>query len=237
MNIPYPLQIVDNCRTCAIPQQPGFCRLSPEALQEFSKLRHPSIFPAGAVLLAEAQPPRGIYVVCSGRVKLSTMSREGRVLILRVAGPGEVLGLSAVMTGSACELTAETVEPCHVSFVERIRLREFLVRYPEAGVRCAEAVSREFQAAFQDVHDLVLARTSTEKLARLLLSWSEAPEAGEAEARLDSGLTHEEMAQMIGSSRETVTRLLGELRRKSLIRRDGPALIIQDRRALEALAS
>ena len=60
---------------------------------------------------------------------------------------------------------------------------------------------------------------------------------GEAEARLDSGLTHEEMAQMIGSSRETVTRLLGELRRKSLIRRDGAGLIIQDRRALEAMAS
>ena len=92
---------------------------------------------------------------------------------------------------------------------------------------------------YRDVHDLVLARSSAGKLARLLLSWSPGmkPEPGRTEVRIRSSLTHEEMAQMIGSSRETVTRLLSDLKKKELIRLEGSTLVIRNRPALEALAA
>ena len=92
---------------------------------------------------------------------------------------------------------------------------------------------------YRDVHDLVLARSSAGKLARLLLSWSPGlkPELGRTETRIRSSLTHEEMAQMIGSSRETVTRLLSDLKKKELIRLEGSTLVIRNRPALEALAA
>jgi DNA-binding XRE family transcriptional regulator len=100
-------------------------------------------------------------------------------------------------------------------------------------------LSGEFQSAYRDIHDLVLARSSAGKLAKLLLSWTTGREIenGACEIRIRSSLTHEEMAQMIGSSRETVTRLLSELKKKEFIRLEGSTLVIRNRTALEALAA
>ena len=108
----------------------------------------------------------------------------------------------------------------------------------QAGMHAALWLSREFQGAYRDIHDLVLARSSAGKLARLLLSWTPIREQFEPpEIRVRASLTHEEMAQMIGSSRETVTRLLSDLKKKELIRLDGSTLVIRNRTALEALAA
>jgi len=237
MNTPYGIEIVDDCQRCRLKRDGCFCGLSPEVLGRFNAIGHPSIFPGGALLFVEGQMPRGVYVLCGGKVKLSTTSRDGKVLILRIAGPGEVLGLSAVVSSTSYELTAQTAMPCQVKFVERESLLRFLAENGEAGLRSAQALSREFQSAYQDIHDLVLARSSAGKLARLLLSWTPLSENGAKEIRIRSGLTHEEMAQMIGSSRETVTRLLSDLKKKQLIRLEGSTLVIRNRIALEAIAS
>jgi CRP/FNR family transcriptional regulator len=200
---------------------------------------HQSIFPAAALLYVEGQSPRGVFVLCTGRVKLSTTSRDGRVLILRIAEAGQILGLSAVLAGKPYELTAETTEPCQVSFVESEALMKLLHQSGELALGSAQALSREFEAAYRDIPDLILARSSAGKLARLLLSWTPdaGPENGVAEVRIRSSLTHEEMAQMIGSSRETVTRLLSQLKKKQFIRLEGSTLVIRNRTALEALAA
>ena len=101
----------------------------------------------------------------------------------------------------------------------------------------AQALSREFQSAYREIHDLILAWSSAGKLAKLLLSWTPLTANGVKEIRVRSGLTPEEMAQMIGASRETVTRLLSELKKKQLIRLEGSTLVIRNRTALQALAS
>ena len=77
------------------------------------------MLPAGAILFVEGQTPRGVFIVCSGKVNLSTTSREGKILILKTAGPGEVLGLSPTLSCVTYETTAETAIPCHLSFVDR----------------------------------------------------------------------------------------------------------------------
>jgi CRP/FNR family transcriptional regulator, cyclic AMP receptor protein len=148
-----------------------------------------------------------------------------------------MLGLSAVIAGAEHELTAETAMPCQVNFVPREPLLDLLQRHGEAGLRSAQALSREFQSAYRDIHDLILARSSAGKLAKLLLSWTPTSANSTKEIRVSSGLTHEEMAQMIGASRETVTRLLSDLRKKQLIRLEGSTLVIRNRMALEALVS
>lgn len=237
MNTPYGLEIVDNCQTCKIRREECFCNLSPAVLKSFSAISHQTTYPADATLFVEGQNPRGVFLLCSGKVKLSTSSRDGKVLILKMAGPGEMLGLSAVISGTEYELTAETAMPCQVNFVPRDPLLDLLQRHGEAGLRSAQALSREFQSAYRDIHDLILARSSAGKLAKLLLSWTPMSANTTKEIRVRSGLTHEEMAQMIGASRETVTRLLSDLRKKQLIRLEGSTLVIRNRTALEALVS
>jgi CRP/FNR family cyclic AMP-dependent transcriptional regulator len=206
-------------------------------LKELGAVSHQSTYPGDAVLFVEGQVSRGAYVLCSGRVKLSTTSREGKMLILKLAQSGDVLGLSAMICGGPYEVTAETSGPCLVNFVERETLIRVIQKHGEIGLRTAEALSRQFQAAYRDVHDLVLARSSAGKIAKLLLSWSELRDEAETkEIRIKSSLTHEEMAQMIGASRETVTRVLSALKKKQLIRLEGSTLIIRNRPGLEALA-
>ena len=239
MNTPYGLEIIESCVSCKLRKDKWFCGFSSDTLKSFSAGSHLTTYPGGALLFVEGQTPRGAYVLCSGRVKLSTTSRDGKVLILRMADAGELLGLSAVISGEPYLVTAETAGPCHVNFIERNTFLGLMEKNGEIGSRSAQVLSREFQSMYRDVHDLVLARSSAGKLARLLLSWSPGlkPEPGRTEVRIRSSLTHEEMAQMIGSSRETVTRLLSELKKKELIRLEGSTLVIRNRPALEALAA
>ena len=230
MNTPYGLEIVESCQNCRLRREHSFCNLTAPVLKAFSAVSHQTTFPGGATLFVEGQTPRGVFVLCSGKVKLSTTSRDGKVLILKMAGPGDMLGLSAVISGTAYEVTAETGMPCQVNFVQREALLSLLEKHGEAGLRSAQTLSREFQSAYRDIHDLILARSSAGKLAKLLLSWTPpAADNGNKEIRVRYGLTHEEMAQMIGASRETVTRLLGDLRRKQLIRLEGSTLVIRNR--------
>ncbi len=239
MNTPYGLEIIESCVSCKLRKDKWFCGFSSDTLTAFSGGSHLTTYPGGALLFVEGQTPRGAYVYLSGRVKLSTTSRDGKVLILRMADAGELLGMSAVISGEPYVVTAETAGPCHVNFIERNAFLGLLENNGEIGLRAAQVLSREFQSMYRDVHDLVLARSSAGKLARLLLSWSPGmkPEPGRTEVRIRSSLTHEEMAQMIGSSRETVTRLLSELKKKELIRLEGSTLVIRNRPALEALAA
>jgi len=236
LNTPYGLRMVDDCTTCGTKQDEWFCNFGcAPAANYFAKLGHPSIFPRGAALFLQGQDPRGVFVLCSGRVRLSMLSVDGKMLVLKVADPGEVLGLSAVVAGTPLELTAETATPCQVRFIEKQGLLKLIREQPEAGLHCAQALSRDFQAAYSEIRGMVMARSSTGKLARLLLSWSPPLDGGEA--RISSRLTHEEIGQMIGSSRETVTRVLSQLKKSRFIRSDGNTLVICDRRALEMLAA
>jgi CRP/FNR family transcriptional regulator, cyclic AMP receptor protein len=239
VNTPYGIEVIESCGACNLRRHQWFCGLSADVLKAVGQASHITTYPGGALLFLEGQEPRGVYVLCSGKAKLSTTSRDGKVLILRIAEAGEVLGLSAGISGQPFEMTAETTVACQVNFIERLALIEQIKNSGELGLRSSLALSKEFQSAYRDIHDLVLARSSAGKLARLLLSWVPHKEKSieSAEVRIRPALTHEEMAQMIGSSRETVTRLMGDLKKKDLIRLDGSTLVIQNRTALEALAS
>ena len=98
---PYGLEIIENCLSCKIRGEHTFCDLSQSSLQELEKIILPTTYPRGAVLFVEGQPPRGLFVLCRGRVKLSISSREGKIFILKVAQASEVFGLGATVSNKA----------------------------------------------------------------------------------------------------------------------------------------
>ena len=236
MRVPRRFMISDGCLSCSLRREGDFCNLPQPLLSELHGLGHLTLYPPDAMLIAEGQVSRGVYIVCSGRVKLSVQAKDGKTVILKVAGERHVLGLSAVLSGQPSPIAATTIELCQIKFVERESFLRMLDQNSEAALACARLVGQEIGATFRDVHDLLLARSSTEKLARLLLSWA-AKEPHNLEVRVATNFTHEEIAQMIGSSRETVTRLLSDLKRKELIRLEGSTLVISNRIALQAIAS
>lgn len=236
MGVPRRFALPDDCLSCTLRCNSDFCNLPQNLQVEFNEMGYLTLFPANVMLLAEGQVPRGVYVLCSGRAKLSVVARDGKTVILKVAGERQMLGLSAVVSGRPSPITATTIEPCQIKFIEQESFLRLLEHNGARAVACATLLSREVRTTFQDVHDLLLARSSTEKLARLLLSWA-AKETRNLDIHVTRDFTHEEIAQMIGSSRETVTRLLSDMKRRELIRLDGSTLVIPNRIALQAIAA
>jgi len=225
----------NDCVNCSFRQMGDFCHLPDPLLSELNTIGHLTFYPANSILLKESQIPRGVYIICTGRAKMSVESREGKTIIMKIAGNREVLGMSAVVSSRPSPITVTTIEFCQIKYVEEDSFMRLLESNKQAALACATLLAREVNGTFGDVHDLLLARSSTEKLARLLLSWVPA-EPRNRELRVLSEFTHEEIAQMIGSSRETVTRLLSEMKRKELIRIEGSMLVIPNRVALQAIA-
>jgi CRP/FNR family transcriptional regulator len=235
MSSPYGLQITENCILCKLRHKGYFCELPKGPLQELEKIKYASAYPPGALLFVEGQSARGVYIVCSGRVKLSTTSRDGKTLILRIAQGGEVLGLHATVSGKPYELTAETLQPCQLDFIKRDDFLHFLQNNADACLNAAEHLSQNCQSAYEMIRSLGLSHSVSEKLARLLLEWASDGETTAEGIRIKVSLTHEEMAQLIGTSRETVTRVLGEFREKHFAQLRGSTLIIQNKDALEKM--
>jgi CRP/FNR family transcriptional regulator, cyclic AMP receptor protein len=235
MNSPYALQAIDNCTTCQVRKATSFCNFSTHVLQEFSSIGHLSTYPAAATLFAEGQMPRGGFLLCSGRAKLFTTSPEGRILIFRIAEAGEFLGLSAMVLNSPYPASAETIGPCNVNFIDRRDFVRLLRSQSEAAMNAAGCLGEEYRRVHEDVQNIVMAESSEGKLARLMVSWCSKLNGDSTYVRIRCPLTHEEIAQMIGSSRETVTRLLGTFRKRQLIDWDGSTLVIPDSSALKAL--
>ena len=215
-----------------------FCDLSTTALQAFEKIKYATAYPDGAVLFMEGQAPRGILVLCKGQVKLSLSGKDGKTLIFKIADPGEVLGLSAIVSGKPYEFTAETMGPCQVNFVKREDFLHFLKENSDACFKAAEQLSLKYNNACHELRSLGLSHSAGEKLAKLVLEWdSRNGKSAKVAPCVRPALTHEEIAQMIGSSRETVTRLFADLKKRQIVQWKGSMLLILDRAALEALAS
>jgi CRP/FNR family cyclic AMP-dependent transcriptional regulator len=232
---PYGLEIVESCLTCKLRADKIFCNLPAHTVQALEAIKYTTAYPKGAVLFVEGQAPRGVFILCRGRVKLSICSSDGKTLILKIAEAGEVLGLSASVSGKPYELTAETLDPCQVNFVKREDFLRFLREHNDVCLRVAEQLSEKYNTACHEIRSLGLAHSAAEKLAKLILEWAVKNGGSRQPDRMKLTLTHEEIAQMIGTSRETVTRLFADFKKRQLIQLKGSTLVIRNRAALETL--
>ncbi len=159
--------------------------------------------------------------MCGGEVKLSISSSGGKTLILRIAKPGEILGLMATLSGSPYEVTAETLHPCQVAFLRREDFLRFIAKHPEAYQGVVRQFSSLYSGACEQLRTVGLSTSAPEKLARLLLEWSSETKNGKPMTQIKMPLTHEEIAEFIGTTRETVTRTLSEFKNRNLVALQG----------------
>lgn len=235
MNSPYGLPA--ECVDCHLRSEHFFCALSQESLRAFNQIKLAAAYPGGAVIFVEGQSPRGIFMLCEGQVKLSTTSRDGKTLILRIAKPGEVLGLDAVVAGKRYELTAETMRPCQLNFVTRRDFLRLLREHSDASLRAAQQISRDCEYAYDAIRSLGMSHSVSWRVAKFLLASATDADVTDGVVRASLGLTHEDIAQLTGTSRETVTRALTELRKKDIVELKGSTLIIHNKPALEQLVA
>jgi len=209
-----------------------FSMLSPSALEDFSLIEHTLSYAANAVLFTEGEPVRALFVILEGEVRLSINSSEGKRLSLRIAREGDIVGLSSTLSGASYDMTAETLYTSKIAPIERREFLSFLARHPDAYQSVTEELGRQMSIACSQLRTLGLSSSAPEKLARLLLEWGDRGQASESGSRLRFSLTHEEIGDFIGTSRETVTRTLSNFKNRRLVAFQGSMMTIPSRAAL-----
>ena len=238
MPSPYNLDIHNTCTECTVRAERLFCNMAASAIAAVDAIKFTGVYPKGSLLFVEGEMPRGIFILCSGRAKLTTSSTEGKTLIVKIAEPGEVLGASATILGKPYEVSAETIEPAQLNFIKRDDFLKLLGTNVEVCMHTAQQLSEKYHSAQREIRSLGLSQTTSEKLAKLLLDWC--ARGGEETAkgvRLKVLLTHEEIAQMIGTTRETVTRLLSDFKRKKIIEMKGSSVFVLEKNSLETMVT
>jgi CRP/FNR family transcriptional regulator, cyclic AMP receptor protein len=151
--------IQPSCLDCSFRPDRIFCDMPTDALQAFNAIKNHSVLPKGTMLYEEGKNPRGIYLLCDGRSKLTICSEQGKRLLLRIAGPGEVLGLGATLSSTPYEVTAELLDTSQVVFVRRKDLLAFLRDYPDACMKIVQMLSQDLHGAYERVRSIGLSRT------------------------------------------------------------------------------
>ncbi|WP_420237820.1 Crp/Fnr family transcriptional regulator [Telmatobacter bradus] len=194
--------------------------------------------PAQAALFHQGEEARCLYMICSGYLKLTAGNAQDRQMIVRVAGPGSMLGLYAVLSHGLYEVSAESLTSAQLRPVERERFLGFLRSHKEAQMRAVQCICQEYRFALQDACRISLSETVAARLGRLLMEF--AHQIGEhlpaGEYRFPLLLTHEEMASMTCTTRETITRTLGQFRKEGWISIEDSLLTIHRPERLQALS-
>lgn len=224
------------CSACPVRQ--SFCPLPEDLRHAFEPLKTTAAYRKGDVAFHESDPCHSVFVVCAGSVKLVTAASQGKVLLLRFARPGEVLGIAEAVTGREYDCAGIAAEPSVLARIPRDTFMRFVASYPAAACRITVALSQQYRFAQRETKFLAFGETSTARLARLLLDWSAERGSPSAEGvEIASHLTHAELAESIGSTRETVTRILSALSHSGIVDRTHDLIVIHQTQELTRLAA
>lgn len=232
---PTPVQ-AKNCLTCKLKKSGWFCDLSPQSMVDYDAIGSYIALEESAVLFAQGDTPRSVAVVCVGRMKLLCSSREGKTLLVRLAKPGDVLGLSATLSNTPYEVTAQAIEHVQIKIFSGSEFLHFVRRNAEGSMHAAKSLNNEYLLALNDASRLALSSSIAGRVAHLLLELAIGNDTAQnCQPEIHLPLTHEELASMLGSSRESVTRVLSNLRRSGIVSIKAAKLTILRKEALEIL--
>lgn len=237
MKKPHKRPKFQSCLTCGSRLDSIFCDLDEPGLRELETIQQRSIYPGGTVLFFEGERPRGVYCVCFGKIKLSIHSADGRAVTAGYASAGSIVGIRAVLSGAPHDMTAKTAEQSQLSFMDGKAFLGFLKRYGDVNLRLSEALGAELSEAYEDLKNIALS-SSYERLVSLLLRLCDKHGEPVPEGiliKLD--LSQEELAEMAGMSRRTLSRAVQKLKRMGAIECDRRLIVIKDRSSLDRLLS
>jgi len=210
--------------------------LTQEMVRELEGVTSFSFCAPGTVLFVEGQPPQEIFVLVDGHVKVFMNSNDGRRLTVHIAGPGEILGLSSAFTSALHRTSAETLYPSRLACIRCSDFLKFLLIHPRASQAAARELGESCERTYTRLRTIGVTPSNRAKLARLLLEWAAQGKHTERGVQIHVALKHGEIAECIGTCRESVTRILRDLQRWQVIELRGSLLTITDLPALEQCA-
>ncbi len=214
-----------------------FCRDMPdEVLFDLASISERFFCPGTVLILEEGQRPSKVLLLLEGRAKLSLNSIDGRRLIIGFASAGEILGLTSAISGLPYEITVEAQFPCMILSLLRQSFLDFLLRSPVACQNVTRQLSRDYKHTLGQLRTLGLTASAPAKLAKLLLDWCAESSRTLRGAQIQCSFTHGEIGELIGASRETISRCMNDFKRRGLLAQRGTSLLVPDCTALAIYA-
>lgn len=228
--------VIGQCMDCPVRGSSRLCDVPDHVLHEISTEKRQVSYPVGSIVYREGQPCSRAFVICRGRVRLTRTSADGSETILKIAKSGELLGIGEAIGNTEYLATAEAIEESSIACLGREQLVGLMGRHSIAGTRIAEFLSLECANAFVDISVLRQTSCASVRLGQFMLRWVEShPHC--CDRWISIPYTHSEIAQMIGASRETVTRLLSSLQKKQVLEMKRRAFTVIDFAALAQVAN
>lgn len=214
-----------------------FDDLSPVEMQEMERITRMEEVKKRQPLYLTGDPSNNVYLLKQGRVKISNTAPSGKEVTFDIIEPGEVFGELEVLEDAPRSTSAEALDDALICVIPRKDFERYLARHPNVTVKLTKLIGLRLKKIQSRVEDLVF-RDVPARLAHLLLELCKSDGVAEGNGiRLRVKLTHQEMANLIGCSRETVSAILGQFRDGGLIRTDGRILIIVNQKGLSRLLS
>jgi CRP/FNR family transcriptional regulator len=204
----------------------AFYSLPPETLSELDAISAPVEFPSGTTLMRQGDPPHFVRILSDGRAKITTASQDGKVLLLNIAREGAILGLVSAIRRIKYETTAEAYGPCVVNEIADQDFLDFLFRHRNANWQVMQMLAEENHLLLVNARRVALSGTVAGNVAKLLLEWGATMNDSLGRTHFNMVLTHQEIAEMVGTTRETVTRTLASFRHQGWIRVHGASVEI-----------
>jgi CRP-like cAMP-binding protein len=207
---------------------PLFSGLPPEELERFAELTRERSYPKGSVILFQDDPGDSLFVLRDGRVKVVLIGEDGREVILGVLEPGAHFGELALIDDQPRSAHVIAMEDAQLLVLRREDFKRRVEANPTVAWALLTELSRRLRRADVKIGGLVLLDVPG-RIARLLLDLADESSS----EQIEKPLTHQTIAQMIGASRETVSRAMKEFQDAGLIRVERRRISIGDREALE----
>ncbi len=203
-----------------------FKEIPADDMEDLARVTRMELAKKKETIFLPGESSQQVYLLKTGRVKISRISEEGRELTIALLGPGEIFGELEILEGSARDTIAETMEDSQLCVIQKEQFLSLIRKRPELSFRLTKLIGLRLRRIESRVEDLVF-RDVPSRLAHLLIQLSE--EYGNPTRDgilLSIKVTHQEMANLIGSIRETVSATLGEFKKEGLITFEGRKIII-----------
>ncbi len=197
-----------------------FADLGKEELRTLRKMVQLVFYAKRVRIFHPGHPGQTVFLLKEGRVKISRLSEQGKEATVRIVEPRDIFGEVEALEGRTRETLAQTLEPVYVYEIRRENFEDFLNRFPEVRVQLLRLLGERLRYVETKLSDFVF-RSAPARLAKLLLELGE--KTGEVDSsglRLTVRLTHQNLANLIGASRETVSAVLSQFQDQGLVSQD-----------------
>jgi CRP-like cAMP-binding protein len=217
-----------DCDHCVSKDKGIFCQLEHAALTDVNHNKVMNLYKKGQTIFFQGNPPFGLYCISTGKIKVSKLGNDGKESIIRIAGPGDVLGHRSLFSEENYTATATVIEDSAICFLDKKFIYKAVQKEPTIALNLIQKLSKEMGSA--EARSAALSQKNVrERLAELLLMLKKTYGIQEGNRwRLDIKLTREEMASMVGTANETVIRFISEFKEEGLIEQEGKIIYITD---------